>query len=79
MLGQQAFDAVVSDARMPDVDGEAVLEFTRKQHPATVRLVLSGQVDARTGHRLASVAHHADHLDDMLIAEFGGRKWSDHA
>jgi len=28
---------------------------------------------------LASVAHHADHLDDMLIAEFGGRKWSDHA
>ena len=28
---------------------------------------------------LASVAHHADHLDDVLIAEFGGRKWSDHA
>lgn len=28
---------------------------------------------------LASVAHHADHLDDVLKAEFGGRKWSDHA
>jgi hypothetical protein len=28
---------------------------------------------------LASVAHHADHLDDALIAEFGGRKWSAHA
>ena len=28
---------------------------------------------------LASVAHHADHLDDALVAEFGGRKWSDHA
>lgn len=28
---------------------------------------------------LASVAHHADHLDDLLLAEFGGRKWSDHA
>lgn len=28
---------------------------------------------------LASVAHHADHLDDALAAEFGGRKWSDHA
>lgn len=28
---------------------------------------------------LASVAHHADHLDDVLLAEFGGRKWSDHA
>jgi hypothetical protein len=28
---------------------------------------------------LASVAHHADHLDDTLMAEFGGRRWSDHA
>lgn len=28
---------------------------------------------------LASVAHHADHLNDRLLAEFGGRKWSAHA
>ena len=28
---------------------------------------------------LASVAHHADHLDDHLLAEFGGRKWSGNA
>jgi len=28
---------------------------------------------------LASVAHHAAHLDDMLMAEFGGHKWSDDA
>ncbi len=27
----------------------------------------------------ASVAHHADHLDDRLLAEFGGRKWSSNA
>lgn len=26
---------------------------------------------------LASVAHHADHLDAALIAEFGGRRWSE--
>jgi DNA-binding NtrC family response regulator len=57
LLSSQRFDAVVSDARMPDVDGEAVLEFARVQQPSTVRLVLSGQVDAKTGHRLASVAH----------------------
>ncbi len=25
---------------------------------------------------LASVAHHADHLDEVLIAEFGGRRWA---
>ena len=28
---------------------------------------------------LASVAHHADHLDDALQAEFGGHKWSSNA
>ena len=27
---------------------------------------------------LASVAHHADHLDAALMAEFGGRRWSEH-
>jgi hypothetical protein len=26
---------------------------------------------------LASVAHHADHLDGLLVAEFGGHRWSD--
>jgi hypothetical protein len=28
---------------------------------------------------LASVAHHADHLDESLIAEFGGHRWSERA
>jgi hypothetical protein len=28
---------------------------------------------------LASIAHHADHLNERLLAEFGGRKWSAHA
>jgi hypothetical protein len=28
---------------------------------------------------LASIAHHADHLDESLMAEFGGHRWSDHA
>lgn len=42
--------------------------------------LLGESVDKR-GFRaaLASVAHHADHLDDALQAEFGGRKWSEHA
>ncbi len=28
---------------------------------------------------LASIAHHADHLDEQLIAEFGGHRWSERA
>ncbi|MFZ5444636.1 MAG: HDOD domain-containing protein [Myxococcota bacterium] len=51
------WDAIVCDARMPEVDGHAVLEFARKQQPTTVRLVLSGQVDARMAHALAAVSH----------------------
>jgi hypothetical protein len=27
---------------------------------------------------LASIAHHADLLDESLMAEFGGHRWSDH-
>lgn len=53
----QTFHAVVSDARMPDVDGEAVLRAAVEKQPLAVRLVLSGQTDAKTGHRLASVSH----------------------
>lgn len=51
------FDAIVSDARMPNIDGEAVLNFARVVQPQAVRVVLSGQVDAKTSHRLASVSH----------------------
>ncbi len=56
-LESTPYDAVVSDARMPDVDGEAVLRFAAERQPQAIRLVLSGQVDARTGHRLAGVSH----------------------
>ncbi len=38
----ETFDVVVSDMRMPGVDGGAVLEAVRRTHPATVRLILSG-------------------------------------
>lgn len=51
------YDAIVSDARMPEVDGEAVMRRATEVQPAAVRVVLSGQVDARTAHRLASVCH----------------------
>jgi HD-like signal output (HDOD) protein len=56
-LDTTLFDAVVCDARMPDVDGEAVLRGAAQKQPLAVRITLSGQVDAKSGHRLAAVSH----------------------
>ncbi|MBL8911213.1 MAG: HDOD domain-containing protein [Archangium sp.] len=56
-LATHTYDAIVSDARMPEVDGESVMRCAAQAQPTAVRVILSGQVDARTGHRLASLCH----------------------
>lgn len=38
-------DIVVSDMKMPVMDGNALLAQVRQRHPATIRIVLSGHVD----------------------------------
>lgn len=45
LLQQQAFDVVVSDMRMPTMDGVAFLEQVRLRWPDTVRLLLTGYAD----------------------------------
>lgn len=39
------FDVVVSDMRMPGMDGAALLAEIRRRHPATSRIILSGHAD----------------------------------
>lgn len=51
------FDALVTDARMPDIDGEAVLRAAREQSPDTVRVILSGQTDELAAARMVDLAH----------------------
>ena len=41
-LGRARFDAVVSDMRMPDVDGEMLLAAVKEMAPTTLRVMLSG-------------------------------------
>jgi HD-like signal output (HDOD) protein len=51
------FDVVVSDMRMPDMDGAALLREVARRSPATVRVVLSGFTDADAALRAVPVAH----------------------
>jgi CheY-like chemotaxis protein len=57
VLAQGAVDVVVTDMRMPGMDGGALLAAVRERHPATVRMVLTGQMDADGAERSQQLAH----------------------
>ena len=52
------FDVVVTDMKMPGMNGVELLEHIRAHHPRTGRLVLSGQIDTDAYGRSVSVSHH---------------------
>jgi HD-like signal output (HDOD) protein len=52
-----AVDVVVSDMRMPEMDGTGLLGAIRNRWPDTVRVVLSGHSDPEAAIRVASIAH----------------------
>jgi HD-like signal output (HDOD) protein len=56
-LAARPFDVVVTDMRMPGMDGAELLRAVRDRHPSTVRLVLSGHADRDLVTRCVGVAH----------------------
>jgi len=57
LMAKEPFAAVVSDMRMPGMDGAQLLAEVRKRFPGTVRVILSGYSDAESVLRTVVPAH----------------------
>lgn len=57
LLESSTMDVVVTDMRMPGMDGAQLLEAVRAQHPHMVRIVLSGQSDQEALLRSVGPVH----------------------
>ncbi len=56
-MAEEDFDVVVTDMRMPGIDGAELLARARELAPRTVRIVLSGQMEASNALRAMERAH----------------------
>jgi len=57
MLEEEPADVVVSDMRMPLMDGAELLTQVRDRWPSTIRIILSGYSEPSTTLRMVDVAH----------------------
>ncbi len=57
MISKVPIDVVVSDMRMPGMDGAQLLNEVRKLHPGTARIILSGYSDKESILRTVGPAH----------------------
>ena len=57
LLEASPFDVIVSDLRMPGIDGPTLLKTVCEKYPAVVRIVLSGQAEINDALRAVPVAH----------------------
>lgn len=48
ILAEQPIDLIISDMRMPKMDGHQLLRLVKERYPATVRLILSGYSEEKT-------------------------------
>ena len=56
-MTKTSFDVIVTDMRMPGMDGAHLLSEVMKRHPNTVRIMLSGQSDQEAILQAVGPAH----------------------
>jgi putative nucleotidyltransferase with HDIG domain len=56
-MQEHPYDVIVTDMRMPGMDGAKLLAIVNERWPETVRIVLSGYAELQQTVRLVSVAH----------------------
>ncbi len=57
VLGQKRVHLLVTDLQMPGMDGANLLAESRRRHPETARVVMSGFYDKETALRLVCATH----------------------
>lgn len=57
LLEAAPFDVIVSDMRMPGMDGAALLEIVRRNYPSVLRVVVSDSAQLDASLRAVPVAH----------------------
>ncbi|MBW2410824.1 MAG: HDOD domain-containing protein [Deltaproteobacteria bacterium] len=80
LINEEPFDAVITDMQMPGMNGIQLLEKIMQDHPDTVRIILSGQLDqemilktVRSAHQHLSKPCDADLLKSTLAQAFALR------
>ena len=56
-LADERFDVIVTDMRMPGMDGATLLREVHARHPNVIRMVLSGHTELEAALRAMPVAH----------------------
>ena len=57
LLSQSRFDTIVSDVRMPGMDGVKLFSEVMRRYPEMIRIFLSGQCDVETTLKSVKIAH----------------------
>ncbi len=57
IMAEEPFDVLVSDMRMPGINGATLLKRVQEEYPSTVRIVLSGHTELEAALRAVPVAH----------------------